>query len=93
MSYLAFSLVSCASLLFCAHHASPADSLAGALRWASYTTLLGVFVHLLWCGWQRYRPQGREEYTEVEIDGNGMETGEEVRARVIVFPEISMASV
>lgn len=96
MRNLALSLVSCAALLVCARHAYPAPpSLVGAVRWASLTALLGVLVHLLWCVWVRYRrhmTRGREEYTGVELDG-GMERGVEVRSPVVLYPELTIASV
>lgn len=95
MVNLAFSLVSIASLLVCAHYAYPSQGLVGALRWASYTALLGIFAQAVWCVWERYRPRGRggEDYSGVEIDGNGLETGVEVHSRVVTFPELNLTSV
>lgn len=99
MTNLAISIVCCASLVVCAEYAHPSPkSLVGAVRWASITTLLGAFVYLLWCVWERYQrkvTRGREEYSGVEPDGNSsaFEPGIEVQAQVVLYPELTIASV
>jgi hypothetical protein len=89
MRHLAFSFVACGALLLCAGQSAPRPGLHGAVRWASYTTLLGAFVDLLWWAWERRRPPRRQEYSGVELDG-GFEQGLEVRA---VNPELTLESV
>jgi hypothetical protein len=92
---LAASLVCNALLLLCGE--AGRAGIIGAVRWASSATLCMVAYYAVWYGWTQCKRRRRYHRPEdVVLDsprGEGLQSGEEVQARVVVYPELTVESV